>query len=133
MRAWTALIAVFLTPLLHGAEKLTEQDRIELMRGLVAEYATVKRLLPRAKKALPFESTGSIDKQHKHQTYDLTFQAAGRAYTCRTNSDDSMNATDFIVGHEMHYEINGKKVKIKTPENKKVECKVIRVADAITQ
>jgi hypothetical protein len=76
---------------------------------------------------------GSIDKEHKHQTYDLIFQASGKEYTCRTNSNDSMNATDFIVGHEMHYEINGKKVKIKTPENKKVECKVVRVADAITQ
>ena len=45
MRAWTAIIAVFLTPLLHATDKLTEQDRIELMRGLVAEYATVKQLL----------------------------------------------------------------------------------------
>jgi hypothetical protein len=76
---------------------------------------------------------GSIDKDHKHQTYDLTFQASGREYTCRTNSDDSMNATDFIIGHEMHYEINGKKVKIKTPENKQVECKVVRVADVIAK
>ena len=72
---------------------------------------------------------GSIDKEHKHQAYDLTFQASGKEYTCRTNSDDSMNATDFVVGHEMHYEIDGKKVKIKTPENKQVECKVVRVAD----
>jgi hypothetical protein len=51
---------------------------------------------------------GSIDKDHKHQTYDLTFQASGREYTCQTNSDDSTNATDFIVGQEMHYEINGR-------------------------
>jgi hypothetical protein len=76
---------------------------------------------------------GSIDKDHKHQTYDLTFQASGREYTCRTNPNDSMNATDFIIGHEMHYEINGKKVKIKTTENKKVECKVVRVADTTSK
>src|ERR1035438_7213136 len=65
MRAWTAVFAIFvtLTPLLSGADKLTEQDRIELVRGLLAEYATVKQLLPRAKKALPFESTGSFDKK----------------------------------------------------------------------
>jgi hypothetical protein len=40
-----------------------------------------------------------------------------------------MNATDFIVGHEMKYEINGKSVKIRTPEGKHVECKIVRVED----
>jgi hypothetical protein len=29
---------------------------------------------------------GSIDKEHKHQTYDLTFQASGREYTCQIHS-----------------------------------------------
>src|ERR1039457_5980312 len=74
MRAWTAVFAIFvtLTPLLSGANKLTEQDRIELVRGLLAEYATVKQLLPRAKKALPFESTGSFDKK--------VWEAASREY-----------------------------------------------------
>jgi hypothetical protein len=75
------------------------------------------------------QQTGTIDKEHKHQAYDLSFQASGKLYTCRTNSDDSMNATDFIVGREMKYEIDGKKVKIKTPENKHVECKIVRVED----
>jgi len=42
--------------------KLTVDERIELVRGLMAEYATVKVLLPRSKKALDFESTGSYDK-----------------------------------------------------------------------
>jgi len=42
--------------------KLTTDERIELVRGLMAEYATVKVLLPRSKKALDFESTGSYDK-----------------------------------------------------------------------
>src|SRR5579862_5879569 len=63
MRTATALLALFLTPLAHAADKLTVQDRIELMRGLVAEYATVKQFLPRSKKALPFESTGTFDKK----------------------------------------------------------------------
>jgi hypothetical protein len=75
------------------------------------------------------QPTGSIDKEHKHQAYDLSFQASGKLYTCRTNSDDSMNATDFIVGHEMKYEIDGKNAKIKTPEGKHVECKIVRVED----
>jgi hypothetical protein len=38
-----------------------------------------------------------------------------------------MNATDFIVGHEMKCEINGKNVKIKAPEGKHVVCKIVRI------
>ncbi|HVN06507.1 MAG TPA: hypothetical protein VMT86_18945 [Bryobacteraceae bacterium] len=63
MRAWTAILALCLTPLAYGEDKLTMQDRIELMRGLLSEYATVKQYLPRSKKALPFEPSGTIDKK----------------------------------------------------------------------
>jgi hypothetical protein len=63
MRAWTAILALCLTPLARAEDKLTMQDRIELMRGLLSEYATVKQYLPRSKKALPFESTGAVDKK----------------------------------------------------------------------
>jgi hypothetical protein len=41
--------------------KLTNDERIELVRGLTAEYATVKVLLPRSHKPLEFESTGSYN------------------------------------------------------------------------
>jgi hypothetical protein len=68
------------------------------------------------------------DKHQKHQVYDLTFDAAGNEYICRTNPDKSMNATDFVVGSGIHYVIDGKKVKISTPNNKKVGCEVVRVA-----
>jgi hypothetical protein len=68
------------------------------------------------------------DKHQKHQVFDLVFDANGSEYTCRTNSDKSMNATNFVVGGGIHYEINGKKIKISTPNNKKVECQVVRVA-----
>src|ERR1035437_9155804 len=79
MRAWTAVFAIFvtLTPLLSGANKLTEQDRIELVRGLLAEYATVKQFLPRSKKALPFEAAGTIDKK-QWEADSLEFGPAGR-------------------------------------------------------
>jgi hypothetical protein len=70
---------------------------------------------------------GTKDKEHKHQAYDLTFDAQSKNYTCRTDSGKSMNATDFVVGGPINYEINGNKVKIKTPQNKEVECKVVRV------
>jgi len=76
------------------------------------------------------KTAGVKDKEHKHQAYDLFFDAQGKGYTCRTDSDKSMNATDFVVGTQMKYEIDGNKVKIETPEGKKVECKVVRVEAA---
>ena len=64
MRAVTAItILGVLPPLSFAAKLLTEEDRIELTRGLTAEYATVKALLPRSKKPLEFESTGTYDKK----------------------------------------------------------------------
>lgn len=46
-----------------AADKLTEDDRVEILRGLMAEYATVKSYLPRSKKPLEFHSNGTWDKQ----------------------------------------------------------------------
>jgi len=76
------------------------------------------------------QPTGTKDKEHKHQTYDLFFDAQSHTYTCRTHYKKSMKATDFIVGSPISYEIDGNKVKIKTPQNKKVECEVVRVEQA---
>ena len=73
------------------------------------------------------QTAGVKDKDHKHQVYDLFFDAGGKSYTCRTDSDKSMNATDFVVGTTMKYELDGNKAKLETPEGKKVECKVVRV------
>jgi hypothetical protein len=61
-----ALIAVAgtLAPLWAAADKLTIDDRVELNRGLVAEYANAKVLLPRSKKSLEFNAdTGTWDKK----------------------------------------------------------------------
>jgi hypothetical protein len=44
-------------------KKLTEDDRVELLRGLMAEYATVKSYLPRSRKPLSFNSDGTWDKK----------------------------------------------------------------------
>lgn len=52
--------AVALLPL--SAEKLADEDRVEILRGLMAEYATAKVGLPRSKKALDFKSNGTWDK-----------------------------------------------------------------------
>src|SRR5579863_4774690 len=75
MRAIAAIAVLNLLPVLLTAadkkkaadenvpEKLTAEDRIELTRGLMAEYGTVKVLLPRSKKALEFNSDGTYDKK----------------------------------------------------------------------
>ncbi len=100
MRRWTAVLAIFLTPLVHAADKLTEQDRIELVRGLLAEYATVKQLLPRSKKALPFESTGTFDKK--------VWQAASHEYGPAGRVGDTVKITRVLIdADKLVLQING--------------------------
>jgi hypothetical protein len=45
------------------SSKLNFDQRVEIVRGLMSEYATVKTFLPRSKKPLPFDSTGKYDKK----------------------------------------------------------------------
>ena len=76
-----------------------------------------------------FQPAGTPDKDHKQQ-YDLSFVAAGKQYTCRTSEKKSINATDFVVGADVKYQIDGNKGKLKNTGNKQVECTIVRVADA---
>jgi hypothetical protein len=50
------------SPALRAAEKLTFEDRVELTRGLMAEYGKAKVLIPRSKKNLQFNADGTYDK-----------------------------------------------------------------------
>jgi hypothetical protein len=60
-RVFVALLAAVC---LHAdTKKLSQDQRIELLRGLDAEYATAKIMLPRSSKALPFEENGTWDKK----------------------------------------------------------------------
>jgi hypothetical protein len=43
-------------------DRITEMERVELVRNLTAEYATTKETLPRAKKPLEFDATGKYDQ-----------------------------------------------------------------------
>ncbi|MGB8468941.1 MAG: hypothetical protein WCD71_02170, partial [Candidatus Sulfotelmatobacter sp.] len=55
-----------------------------------------------------FQPFGTVDKKtHKHQQYDLSFAAMGKLYTCRSVEKESLKATDFIVGSDVRYQING--------------------------
>jgi hypothetical protein len=53
---------LILSPAFAADKKLTEDDRIEILRGILSEYATVKSSLPRSKEPLPFKSDGTWDK-----------------------------------------------------------------------
>ena len=76
-----------------------------------------------------FQPAGTPDKDHKQQ-YDLSFAAAGKQYTCRTSEKKSINATDFVVGTDVKYQVDGNKGKLKNTGGKQVECTIVRVADA---
>ena len=58
-----ALIVAALPVRLRASDKLTYDEKVELVRGLTAEFATAKQFLPRSKKPLDFESTGTYDKK----------------------------------------------------------------------
>jgi hypothetical protein len=63
MRAFaTAAILSLLPPLSFAGNKLSFEDRVELTRGLMAEYGTAKVLLPRSRKPLEFDAKTGYDK-----------------------------------------------------------------------
>ncbi len=73
-----ALVVIFslASARLHAdAKKLTQDQRIEILRGLSSEYAKIKVLLPRSKKALEFSSDGTWD----HDVWNAAFKEFGPA------------------------------------------------------
>ena len=78
-----------------------------------------------------FQPAGTTDKKHKNLQYDLSFVTqSGKDYTCRTKENTKIKATDFVVGSDMTYEVNGNKGKVKVSSGKNVDCTVVRVANA---
>jgi len=61
MRTWLSLAILISSAAFAADEKIGVDDRIEIIRGLTSEYATLKVSLPRSKKPLPFESSGQYD------------------------------------------------------------------------
>jgi hypothetical protein len=64
MRAWWLgwLVALGVSSCTADDPKLTTPERIEILRGIMAEYATVKVPLPRSKKPLQMEATGKYER-----------------------------------------------------------------------
>ena len=74
------------------------------------------------------QPAGTTDqKDKKHQQLDFSFEASGMHYTCRTDPTKSVKATDFVVGSEVNYELDGDSGKLKSKSGKEVKCKVVRV------
>jgi hypothetical protein len=74
------------------------------------------------------QPAGTTDsKEKKNQQYDFIFEASGNHYTCRTSPKTSVKATDFVVGSDVKYEVDGDKGKLKTTSGKEVKCTVVRV------
>jgi hypothetical protein len=97
---------------------LTLTTAMTAMGAKITGTTTLKDLQP----------TGQTDKKNnKHQQYDLSFDAQNMKYTCRTSSKKSTNASNFVVGGDLRYEVDGQKVKLKTANGKQVECTVVRV------
>jgi hypothetical protein len=80
-----------------------------------------------------FQPAGTTDKNHKKLQYDLSFVTqSGKDYMCRTKENEKIKATDFVVGSDMTYEVNGNKGKVKISNGKQVDCTIVRVANAQT-
>jgi len=80
--------------------KLTPEDRVEILRGLTAEFALTKIELPSSKKALPISATGDIDVQ--------AWDEASRSRLMTAKQGDQIQVTKVsFSGDEIVLEING--------------------------
>ena len=85
---------------LHTSDKLTEDERIELVRDLSAEYATAKVAIPRSKKPLDYNADGTYDHMAWHDGA-LTMGQAARL-------GDKVQITKVsLEGDHLVLEING--------------------------
>ncbi len=79
------------------------------------------------------QPAGTTDKKHKKQQFDLSFAGSKNEYTCRTNENQKVNATDWVVGSSISYKVSGTKGEVKNTESgKNVKCMVVRVAAVTT-
>jgi len=98
MRAFVVIAVLTALPAL--AQKLVFEDRVEITRGLMAEYGAVKVLLPHSKKALEFDSNGTFDKK--------AWAAIAKESGPAARVGDTVQITKVEIGHDrIELEING--------------------------
>ncbi len=101
MRVFAAIAVLSLLPTVAPAgAKLTFDDRVELTRGLMAEYATAQVLLPVSRKALEFDSSGGYDKTAWAEIAKTEGPAARKG--------DTLQVTKIDIGSDrIELQING--------------------------
>jgi hypothetical protein len=55
---------------------------------------------------------------------------SGKEYNCRTGHKTKLKVTDFVVGIDLRYAVNGNKAKLKSLSGRQVDCTIVRVANA---
>jgi hypothetical protein len=99
MRTLVSLFLVILTAGL-AEDKLGFDDRVEIVRGLMAEYATLKAYLPQSKKPLDFESTGKYDPK--------AWEEIGKKLGPAARTGDLIQITKVTLEHDrILLDING--------------------------
>src|SRR5262249_41096763 len=99
MRIWIPLL-ILTAAIGRAEEKLSQDDRVEILRGLTAEYATLKAYLPRSKKPLAFESTGKYDVKQ--------WEEIGKELGPAARTGDLIQITKVTIEHDkILLEING--------------------------
>jgi len=99
MRMWISLF-VLMASVAVAEDKLGFDDRVEIVRGLTAEYATLKAYLPRSKKPLEFESTGKYDPK--------AWEEIGKQLGPAARTGDAVQVTKVTLEHDkILLEING--------------------------
>ncbi|MGE5486336.1 MAG: hypothetical protein ACM3ZB_00775 [bacterium] len=95
-----ALLAAASASVQAAELKLTDQQRVELIRGLTAEYATAKIGLPRSKKTLTVDTAGKYDK--------AAWDEAARQYGPAARTGDLVQISRIeIEGDKIVFQING--------------------------
>jgi len=98
MRTWISVL-LLMSPAV-AEDKLGFDDRVEIVRGLTSEYATMKAPLPRSKKPLPFESTGQYDAK--------VWEEAGKQLGPAARTGDMIQITRVTLDSDkIVLEING--------------------------
>lgn len=97
-----------------------------IVMGVVSAHAGTK--LKGSTTLKDLQPAGTTDtKQHKNQQFDFTFVAAPNEYVCRTGPKTKLNATDFVVGSTISYEVDKDKAKLKSAGGKETKCTIVRV------
>ena len=94
------LVAALISPSGARSKDLSFDDRVELLRGLTAEYATAKALLPRSKNALLIDDRGLYDRQ--------AWDDAAKEHGPAARVGDLIQITKIkLEGDRIEFEING--------------------------